>query len=168
MVDRFNMLCLGLMETLFRVLVVKVQVGGSDVMAGMRRNDAQLTKKGLVRLTVEELSLSPVHWTFLCKLLSVLLLIVANDIHQSEVLLGHRASRVLPVLLVERALNYSVLPPCLLHLLSTALADRMPTLQNKWLVIHILSCVVLVAHRALEARVTPVLLQVVLVHIRSL
>jgi hypothetical protein len=151
------MIRFGLKETLFSVHVVKVQVGGSDVMAGMRRNDAQLTKKGLIRLTVEELSLSPVRWTFFCKLLGVLLLIIANDVQQSEVLLGHRACRVLPILLVERALNYSVLPPCLLHLLCAALADRMPTLQNKWLVIHILSCVILVAHRALEARVAPVL-----------
>jgi hypothetical protein len=157
-----------LKETLLSVHVVKVQVGGSDFMTGMRRNDAQLTKKGLIRLTVEELSLSPVHWTFLCKLLGVLLLIIPNDINQSEVLLGHRACRVLTFLLVERALNYSVLPPCLLHLLCAALADRMPTLQNKWLVIHILSCVILVAHRALEARVAPELLQVVLVHLRSL
>lgn len=149
------MIRFGLKETLFSVNIVKVQVGGSDVMAGMRRNDAQLTKKGLIRLTVEELSLSPVHWTFFCKLLGVLLLIIANDVQQSEVLLGHRACRVLTVLLVERALDYSVLPPCLLHLLCAALADRMPTLQNKWLVIHILSCVILVAHRALEARVAP-------------
>lgn len=103
--DRFFMLCFGYKETLLSVLVVKVQVGGSNVMAGMRCNNAQLTKKGLIRLTEEELSLSLVQWTFLCKLLCVLLLIVTNNIHQSEVLLGHRTRRVFPVLLVERALN---------------------------------------------------------------
>lgn len=130
----------------------------------MIRDDAQLTKKGLICLTVEELSLRPVHWTFLCKLLTVLLLNITNDVHKSEVLLGQRACRVLPILLVKRALNYTVLPPRLLHLLCAGLAHRVPTVENKWLVAHILGGVVLVAHGALEARVAPEHLQVILVH----
>ena len=133
-------------------------------MAGMRGNNAQLTKKCLIRLTIKELSLSPMDRAFSCKLLSILLLMVTNDVHQCEVLLGHGACRVLPILLVKRALYYSVLPPCFLHLLSTALADSMSTIQNKGLITHFLSCVVLVAHRTLEARVAPELLQVILFH----
>jgi len=50
-------------------------------MAGMSRNDAQLTKKGLIRLTVEELSLRPMKRTFSCKHLAVLVLIITNDIY---------------------------------------------------------------------------------------
>ena len=168
MVDRFNMNLLGLNETLFGLLVMKMQVGRSNAMARMRGNNAELTKKCLVRLTIEELSLSPMDRAFSCKLLSVLLLMITNDVHQCEVLLGHRACRVLPILLVKRALNYSVLSPCLLHLLSTALADCVSAIQNKWLVSDILSCVILVAHRALEARVAPEFLQVILVHLSRL
>ena len=168
MVDRFNMDLLGLKETIFGLLVMEVQVGGSNAMARMRGYDAQLTKKCLIRLTIEELSLSLMDRAFSCKLLSVLLLIVTNDVHQCEVLLGHRACRVLPILLVKRALNYSVLPPCLLHLLSTALADSVSAIQNKWLMSDILSCVVLVAHRALEARVACEFLQVILIHLSRL
>ena len=74
-------------------------------MARMRRDDAQLTKKRLICLTVEQLPLRPMNRTFTCKLLAVLRLIITNDIDQSEVLLGQRACGVLPDLLVKWALN---------------------------------------------------------------
>jgi hypothetical protein len=89
----------------------------------MRSDNAQLTNKGLICLTVEVLPLSPVDRAFLCKLLSFLLLIFTNDIHQSKVLLGHRVFRVFLFLLVKRTYNYSVLPHCLLHPLYAMLAN---------------------------------------------
>ena len=134
----------------------------------MRIDYAQLTNKGLICLTVEVLPLSPMERAFLCKMLSFLLLIFTNDIHQCEVLLGHCVCRVLPFLLVKRTHNYSVLPHCLLHPLYAMLANWMPTVQNKWLVSDILSCVVLVAHRALETRVASVLLEIFLIHLSRL
>jgi len=134
----------------------------------MKIDDAQLTNKGLIRLTVEVLPLSPMERAFLCKLLGLLLLIFSNDIHQCEVLLGHRVFRVLPDLLVKWAFYLSVISQCLLQLLCAGLAYRMPTLQNKWLVSDILSCVVLVAHRALEIRADSVLLRVLFIHLSRL
>jgi hypothetical protein len=44
----------------------------------------------------------------------------------------------------------------------------MPTVQDKWLVRDILSCVILVAHRALETRVASVILEVLLIYLISL